>query len=338
MTIDKIVFEKILAKEFFQEKSDFYKKYYEQIAVINRLLEEIDNITYKNLYPTFKQDILEIIPLRYIKKEKLEKIIKKANTALNRDYYHYSKYFKLNLYEREIIRLSSPYYENKYHLVIMRSLKILYLLDKRFSEIKIFERQNQNLIKLSLDLNLELEKTSKILLNKCFELLDSIKMLGSKEQVRTYIILIENLILFESLEKNIKLTILQKKYRYKDIIYVFNYIQELKSFENKIRATVIIKNILELVFKRIPIEKINIVILKKEVMRKFVAENNLLEYSLANKTWYNFLWNNRLWNNLCYGSEKWLYDMKKTSTSILALSDISWSKTLEIKEFYGGNK
>ena len=67
MIIDRMLFEKILAKEFFQEKNDFYKKYYEQIAVINRLLEDIESLTYKNLYPNFKRDILEIISLRYIR-------------------------------------------------------------------------------------------------------------------------------------------------------------------------------------------------------------------------------------------------------------------------------
>lgn len=338
MIIDRILFEKILAKEFFQEKNDFYKKYYEQIAVINRLLEDIDNLTYKNLYPSFKHDILEIISLRYVKKERLEKILKRANTELNRDYYSYSKNLKLNLYEREIIRISSPYYENKYHLIIIECLKILYILDPRFGEVKLFEKQNRNLIRLSLDFNLELEKTSKLLLNKCFEFLDSIKMLGSKEQIRAYVILIENLMLFESLEKNIKIKKIQKKYRYNDIIFISDYIQELKNFDNKVRATVVIKNLLELVFKRIPLEKINVIILKKEIMRRFVDENNLFEYSLANQTWYNKLWNNRICNNVCYGSEKWLYDIKKTSTSILALNDKNWCKTLEIKEFYGGDK
>lgn len=338
MIIDRILFEKILAKEFFREKNDFYKKYYEQIAVINRLLEDIESLTYKNLYPNFKRDILEIISLRYIKKEKLEKILKRANTELNRDYYSYSKNLKLNLYEREIIRINSPYYENKHHLIIIECLKILYILDARFGEVKLFEKQHRNLIRLSLDFNLELEKTSKLLLNKCFEFLDSIKLLGSKEQIRAYIILIENLILFESLEENKKVDKVQKKYRYKDIIFISDYIQEIKNFDNKIRVTVIIKNLLDLVFKRIPIEKINIVILKKEIMRRFVEENNLLEYSLANQTWYNRLWNNNICNKLCYGTEKWLYDMKKVSTSILALNDNNWKKTLEIKEFYGGNK
>ncbi|MGL4866903.1 MAG: hypothetical protein ACRC3I_11425 [Cetobacterium sp.] len=338
MIVDRILFEKILAKEFFQEKNDFYKKYYEQIAVINRLLEDIDNLTYKNLYPSFKAEVLETIPLRYVKKERLEKILKRANTELNRDYYSYSKNLKLNLYEREIMRVNSPYYENKYHLIIIECLKILYILDARFGEVKLFEKQNRNLIRLSLDFNLELEKISQLLLNKCFEFLNSIKLLGSKEQIRTYIILIENLMLFESLEKNIKIKKIQKKYRYQDIIFISDYIQELKNFDNKVRATVIIKNLLELVFKRIPIEKINIIILKKEVMRRFVDENNLLEYSLANQTWYNRLWNNKICNNLCYGTEKWLYDIRKTSTSILALNDKNWSKTLEIKEFYGGKK
>lgn len=338
MIIDRILFEKILAKEFFQERNDFYKKYYEQIAVINRLLEDIENLTYKNLYPSYKRDILEMIPLRYVKKEKLEKILKRANTELNRDYYNYSKNLKLNLYEREIMRTNSPYYENKYHLIIIECLKILYILDARFGEVKLFEKQNRNLIRLSLDYNLELEKTSKLLLNKCFEFLDSIKLLGSKEQIRAYIILIENLMLFESLEKNIKIQKIQKKYKYRDIIFISDYIQELKNFDNKIRATVIIKNLLELVFKRIPVEKVNIIILKKEFMRKFVDENNLLEYSLANQTWYNRLWNNKIFNKLCYGSEKWLYDMKKISTSVLALNDQTWYKTLEIKEFYGGDK
>lgn len=338
MIIDRILFEKILTKEFFQEKNDFYKKYYEQIAVINRLLEDIDNLTYKNLYPNFKLEILEMIPLRYVKKERLEKILKRANTELNRDYYNYSKNLKLNLYEREIMRVNSPYYENKYHLIIIECLKILYILDPRFGEVKLFEKKNRNLIRLSLDFNLELKKTSELLLNKCFEFLDSIKILGSKEQIRAYIILIENLILFESLEKNIKIKKIQKKYKYNDIIFISDYVQELKNFNNKVRATIIIKNLLELIFKRIPIEKINVTILKKEVMRRFVDENKLLEYSLANQTWYNKLWNNRICNNLCYGSEKWLYDIKKTSTSILALNDKNWSKTLEIKEFYGGNK
>ncbi|MGL5202119.1 hypothetical protein [Cetobacterium sp.] len=338
MIIDRKLFEKLLAKEFFKEKNDFYKKYYEQIAVINRLLEDIDDLTYKNLYPSFKIEVLETIPLRYIKKERLEKILKRANTELNRDYYNYSKNLKLNLYERELMRTNSPYYENRYHLIIVECLKVLYILDARFGEVKLFEKQNRNLIRLSLDFNLELEKTSQLLLNKCFEFLDSIKLLGSKEQIRAYIILIESLMLFESLEKNIKIKKVQKKYRYKDIIFISDYIQELKSFDNKARATVIIKNLLELVFKRIPIEKINIIILKKEVMRGFVDENNLLEYSLANQTWYNRLWNNKLCNSLCYGSEKWLYDIKKTSTSILSLNDKNWSKTLEIKEFYGGNK
>ncbi|MBC2857066.1 hypothetical protein H3N56_11545 [Cetobacterium sp. 2A] len=337
MVIDRILFEKILAKEFFQEKNDFYKKYYEQATIVNRLLEDIDNITSNNLYPNFKHDILEIIPLRYIKKERLEKILKKANTELNRGYYNYSKSLKLNLYEREIIRVNSPCYGNKYHLIIIECLKILYILDKRFGEVKLFEKQNKNLIRLSLDFNLELEKTSKILLNKCFEFLDSIKMVVSKEQARAYIILIENLMLFESLEKNISIVKIQKKYKYKEVLFIFDYIQELKFFDNKIRATVSIKNLSELVFKRIPIESINITILKKEVMRRFVEENNIVEYSLANQTWYNRLWNNQLCNNLCYGSEKWLYDIKKVSTSILALSDLNWSKTLDIKEFYGGN-
>lgn len=338
MIIDRILFEKILAKEFFQEKNDFYKKYYEQIVVINRLLEDIDNLTYKNLYPSFKRDILEMLPLRYVKKERLEKILKRANTELNRDYYSYSKNLKLNLYEREIMRISSPYYENKYHLIIIECLKVLYILNPRFGEVKLFEKQNRNLIRLSLDFNLELEKTSKLLLNKCFEFLDSVKLLGSKEQIRAYIILIENLMIFESLEKNMKIKKIQKKYRYNDIIFISDYIQELKNFDNKVRATVIIKNLLELVFKRIPIEKINVIILKKEIMRRFVDENNLFEYSLANQTWYNKLWNNRICNNIFYGSEKWLYDIKKTSTSILALNDKNWCKTLEIKEFYGGDK
>ena len=333
-TVDRITFERILAQEFYKEKNDIFKQYYEQIAITNRILENIEIATFLNLYPTFKEDILNIIKLRYIKKQKLELILKKANKELNRNYYKYSKDYKFNLYEKLLITQYWIGYKSIKHQIIMDCLKIFYLLDKRFAEVKIFERKYRNLIMLSFEQNLEMDKTIQLLLNKCFKLLNSIKLLSSKEQIKCSIILTKTLITFESIQNNKKINTLIEKYRYQDILFIFNYIQEIKSFENKVRSTVIMKNIIELVFKQIKIEKINILLLKKEIMKKFAAEYNLNTYSIVNQTWLNVLWNNCIFNYICYGTERWLQDLKKISTSIVALNDKLWTK--RIKKLYTG--
>lgn len=314
-------FEIVLGNYYYTEQDKVYKKCYEQFAIINRVINGVERETTNNLYIDFKEEVLESLK----KKRDIFKVFTKVNEKTNRAYQWIVQNMELSLYEEHILKNCYPLYDNLKEYIIIESLKILYLLKSRAKDIiEEFERKNKNLILVGLNFGYELDKILKLVLDKANEVLKNLDMIESREEFRLYGALMELLIMNESLKPR-ELKELKERYRYTDINYIIEIIQEIEQEENRKRVMVIIKNILEMVFNRRQMHEIILLKLKREVVEMFRKENELGEkVSVLDDNWKARFLKNSYINRFGGGIESEVLNRKKGKISILSINDINF--------------
>lgn len=309
------MYEKKLSRLFLKLKDYKYKKYYDYFAVLYRILEEIESISNILVYPEFEEESFKILKYRWNKKKRIKNFLKKINTYILTSKYRYFKSIKFSLYEKILMRKVNLEFKSNYHHIIINSLKIFYLLRKEIEEIENFEKDNRILIENALDFNNDLENTSRVLINKVSEYLDKIDLISTKEQIRIFVLFIQNLILFESEKKKIIISKLLKKYKYIRFLISVDYLRELNSKSSKKFITKFMKNYTETVFKRLEIKKRELLEAERVCVTRY-----LIEKEVTRQYGNSPIFKSRWVNNFCYRCDKLIY-LTKENISILLLNE-----------------
>lgn len=276
MDINQKKFEKKLLKYYFYFEKN--KELFEQVAIMTRIFNK-NNLDIKFLNEVYKKN--------YFSRRILESILEYSYFKISKDIKNIEN---LSLYEKEIIKNGTKKFDLKKEL-ILNQLKVLYFLSPYIGKIKTFEKDNEIIIHDAIFFKKNFNSVLIKLLNLNYEFLMNIKFLKNKYILRSYVIMIDTLISYEGICKNIDIELLKRIYNYPNLILIFEIIK-VNFLEIGEREISIIKDFLRMVFNRIKIDEKLIQPIFKEIIdkeskkmitKKNVEINNLILSKKINK-------------------------------------------------------